>query len=310
VNILNMAVTLVVVALPKGDRPAHSNILELTSCLRTGLPLAITLALVYVTEQMSKENILVRALGSCETIANATVICTDTGTLTQNEMTVVAGIVGVHVKFKRMLEERRERADGDARNGPNARDFDVDLVNINTVLSRPLKGLFNAAIALNSTAFEDLDPESGVPVFIGSTTESALLGFAKELGWPNYKDTRGSADIVHMIPFYSYRKFMGCVVRLPDGSHRLYVKGASEILARNCTRHVVVGDAAPSANEAETAPIGALEQHIISRAITSYASQSLRTIALCYRDLPSWPPRGAHLWGNDEASKLFPVQSL
>jgi Ca2+-transporting ATPase len=64
-----------------------------------------------------------------------------------------------------------------------------------------VKDLLNAAIAINSTAFEDVDPESGAPVFIGNKTESALLGFAKELGWPNYKDTCNSADIVQMIPF-------------------------------------------------------------------------------------------------------------
>jgi Ca2+-transporting ATPase len=242
VNILNMAVTLVVVALPKGNTPAHANILELTLQLQTGLPLAITLALAFATKQMSKENLLVRVLGSCETMANATVICTDkTGTLTQNEMTVVAG---TSASTPSSCEGSKNVANGQAvtcGSNPNAKDFDVDLANLNTVLPRPLKDLFNAAIAINSTAFEDVDPESGAPVFIGSKTESALLGFAKELGWPNYKDTRVSADIVHMIPFSSYRKSMGCVVRLPDGSHRLYVKGASEILARNCTRHVVAG---------------------------------------------------------------------
>jgi Ca2+-transporting ATPase len=253
---------------------------------------------------MTKENLFVRVLGSCETMANVTVICTGkTGTLTQNEMTVIAGTVGVHVNFMRGLEERRERTDGDVRNGPNARDFDVDLVNLNTVLSRPLKDLFNAAIALNSTAFKEVDPESGAPVFIGSTTESALLGFSKEPGWPNYNDTRVLADIVQVIPFSSYRKSMGCVVRLPDGSHRLYVKGASEILARNCIRHVVADDTTQSANDVETALIGELEEDIISRMIALYASQTLRTIALCYRDFPSWPPNGALMTNKAKVSK-------
>jgi Ca2+-transporting ATPase len=99
------------------------------------------------------------------------------------------------------------------------KDFDVYLANLNTVLPHPLKVLFNSAIAINSTVFEDVDDKSGAPVFIGNKTKSTWLGFAKELGWPNYKDTRGSADIVQMTPFSSYRKFMGCVVRLPDGSH-------------------------------------------------------------------------------------------
>jgi Ca2+-transporting ATPase len=260
---------------------------------------------------MSKANLLVRMLGSCETMAKATVICTSkTGALTQNEMTVVAGTIGVHAKFVRRLEEHREQAGSEVRSSSNARYFDVDLADLNAVLPRPVKDLFNAAIAINSTAFENVDNKSGVPVFIGNKTESALLGFAKELGWQNHKGTRYSATIIQMIPFSSDRKSMGCVVRLPDGSHRLHVKGASEILARNCTRHVVVGEVAAGANEVETVSITGLEEVNITRTIASYASQALRTIALCYRDFPSWPPKGARLLDNNQASDLIPVQSL
>jgi Ca2+-transporting ATPase len=243
-------------------------------------------------------------------MANASAICTaKTGTLTQNKMTVVAGTVGVQAKFVRRLEENRKWAGRGDGSGPNNKDT-VDLASLNAVIPRPLKDLFNTAIAIDSTAFEDVDPESRAPVFIGNKTESALLGFAKELSWPNYKDTRISAEIVQTIPFSSYRKSMGCVVQLPNGSHRLYVKGASEILAQSCTRHVVLGDAAPSANEVETAPIGEPEEEHISRTITSYASQALRTIALCYRDLPSWPPKGARLLGKAEASKPIYAKCL
>ena len=60
------------------------------------IALAVTLALAFATRRMTKEN-LVRVLGSCETMANASVICTDkTGTLTQNDMAVVAGSIGIH----------------------------------------------------------------------------------------------------------------------------------------------------------------------------------------------------------------------
>ena len=53
-NILIIAVTLVVVAVPEG------------------LPLAVTIALAFATKRMTKERLLVRVLGSCETMANAT----------------------------------------------------------------------------------------------------------------------------------------------------------------------------------------------------------------------------------------------
>lgn len=47
-----------------------------------GLPLAVTLALAFATTKLLKENNLVRVLRSCETMGNATTICSDkTGTL-------------------------------------------------------------------------------------------------------------------------------------------------------------------------------------------------------------------------------------
>src|SRR6478736_1127716 len=65
-----------------------------------GLPLAVTLALAFATTRMLKENNLVRVLRSCETMGNATTICSDkTGTLTQNKMTVVSGTLGTALRF-------------------------------------------------------------------------------------------------------------------------------------------------------------------------------------------------------------------
>lgn len=55
-----------------------------------GLPLAVTIALAYSVQRMLKDNNLVRHLDACETMGNATTICSDkTGTLTLNRMTVV-----------------------------------------------------------------------------------------------------------------------------------------------------------------------------------------------------------------------------
>lgn len=63
-DILIVAVTIIVVAVPEG------------------LPLAVTLALAFATTKMLKQNNLVRILRACETMGNATAICSDkTGTL-------------------------------------------------------------------------------------------------------------------------------------------------------------------------------------------------------------------------------------
>ena len=264
---------------------------------------------------MAKENLLVRVLGSCETMANASVICTDkTGTLTRNEMTVVAGSIGIHAKFVQRLDENPARAGNEDASRPNAKDFAIDLLNLNTVLTPQLAELINGSVAINSTAFEDTDPESGAAVFIGSKTETALLKFAQNFGWPNYKDVRDAANVVQMIPFSSDRKSMGCVVRLPHGVHRLFIKGASEILSQKCTRHVVVhrdgANEVPGDTGIETGQIGELEDDNISRTITFYASQSLRTIALCYRDFSSWPPKGMQHVDDGEVTEIFLIKNI
>ena len=307
VQILIISVTLVVVAVPEGKSDTASSTSR--TDIRPGLPLAVTLALAFATKRMTKENLLVRVLGSCETMANASVICTDkTGTLTQNIMTVVAGSIGIHAKFAQqvqhnhpranVVDEHRSRQSSDSTFSGHSQDFSVDQSAINTVLSPQLRKLINEAIAINSTAFEDVDPVTNQITFIGSKTEIALLNFAKQFNWPSHRETRDAADVVQMFPFSSDRKAMGIIVRLRNGSYRLYVKGASEILTKLCIRHVV---ASPDANQASdedsavgTAEIDAYGEVNVSRTIIFYANQSLRTIAICYRDFATWPPPHLH----------------
>lgn len=76
VKYLIIGVTVLVVAVPEG------------------LPLAVTLSLAYSVKKMMKDNNLVRHLDACETMGNATTICSDkTGTLTTNRMTVVESYI-------------------------------------------------------------------------------------------------------------------------------------------------------------------------------------------------------------------------
>jgi Ca2+-transporting ATPase len=64
VDLLVVAIAIIAVAVPEG------------------LPLAVTLALAFATSRLLKENNLVRVLRACETMGNATCICSDkTGTL-------------------------------------------------------------------------------------------------------------------------------------------------------------------------------------------------------------------------------------
>jgi Ca2+-transporting ATPase len=191
-------------------------------------------------------------------MANATVICTDkTGTLTQNKMSVVAGSIGIHLKFADRLAENAARTnanddrdpekivdEGKTSAAPATRqgrlDFSTEMSEINKHVSPALRKLLNDSVAINSTAFEGTDEHGAEGGFVGSKTETALLSFAQGQGWPHYKVARGGAKVVQMIPFSSERKAMGVVVQLPNGTYRLMLKGASEVLAKLCNRHVVV----------------------------------------------------------------------
>ncbi|KAH0585532.1 hypothetical protein H2248_008764 [Termitomyces sp. 'cryptogamus'] len=282
INILIISITLVVVVVPKG------------------LPLIAVLAVGFATKSMIRENLLVCDLGSCETMANASIVCTDkTGTLTQNVMTVVAGSIGIHAKFVRELNKHpgRHNADGKVNDRSlstrrDENDFCIDQSQINSVLTPALRELFNETIVINSIAFEHKNPITGESMFVGDTTEAALLQFAKELGWRGRQKTP-EVDVVQMIPFSSERKAMAVVVRLPRNTgFRVYVKGAPEILLKNCTDHVVVRPSIlpgrwERRKRVETKAIGMREENV-SETIRFYASQALRTVALCYRDLEQW----------------------
>ncbi|KZT57691.1 Ca-transporting ATPase [Calocera cornea HHB12733] len=292
IQILIISVTIVVVAVPEG------------------LPLAVTLALAFATRRMTKENLLVRVLSSCETMANANVVCTDkTGTLTTNVMSVVAGSIGIRAKFVRRLEENKDRAKVESdRCERHKEDFAVDLGDLSKVVKGPLRRLLSDSININTTAFEDTSPETGELEFVGSKTETALLRFIKDLNWGDYGPAREWAGprTVQVIPFSSERKAMGIVVRLDNGNYRFYVKGASEILSKLCSRHVVTRpvdedeDQSSDNQDVEVDQFNELTRENIQRTIIFYANQSLRTIAICYRDFESWPPPGLHPKGDSE----------
>ncbi|KAF6823379.1 calcium-translocating p-type atpase [Colletotrichum musicola] len=251
-DILIVAITIIVVAVPEG------------------LPLAVTLALAFATTRLLKENNLVRVLRACETMGNATTICSDkTGTLTTNKMTVVAGTFG-------SASFGKSSSSSEKTTGP---------VEFAQSLPSATKRLIVQSVAINSTAFEG--EEDGQATFIGSKTETALLQLAKDhLGMQSLVEARANEDVVQMMPFDSGKKCMGAVIKLSNGEgYRLVVKGASEILLGYCSQQLDVSGL--SVDLLESSRRRALES-----TIDEYAKQSLRTIALIYRDFPQWPPAG------------------
>ena len=259
------SVTVVVVAVPEG------------------LPLAVTLALAFATTRMMKDNNLVRVLKACETMGNATTVCSDnTGTLTQNKMTVVATTLGKSISFG--------GTDAPLEDDKEAKPVDINIPNVPVGdfvkgISATVKHLLVESNAVNSTAFEgEVDGER---TFIGSKTEVALLTLCRDhLGAGPMQEERANANVVQVVPFDSAVKYMATVVHLPNGKFRAYVKGASEILLSKCTQ--VLAD--PTSDEVAATPMTETDRAAFAQTITSYAGQTLRTIGSSYRDFESWPP--------------------
>ncbi|KAK1144986.1 plasma membrane calcium [Aspergillus melleus] len=256
-DILIVAVTVIVVAIPEG------------------LPLAVTLALAFATARMLKENNLVRLLRACETMGNATVICSDkTGTLTKNRMTVVAGLLSTHELFGEL---------------PASSPLHKSTATVSEALQK-FTGVFvellRANVSRNSTAFE-LQNDNGKE-FSGNKTEVALLQFAEShLGLTSLAEEQASMQLTHVYPFDSIRKAMAVVYKTSTG-YRLLVKGAAELVLRSSTE-VVLADKA-SADTIKKARMREEDHQAISDMTAMFAETGLRTIGVAYRDFHVWPP--------------------
>lgn len=266
-QIFIVSVTVVVVAVPEG------------------LPLAVTLALSFATVKMLRDNNLVRHLRACETMGNATTVCSDkTGTLTQNKMTVVATTLGKISSFGGNDKPMDKTADAVE---PTSSIPHMSVAEFTKELNPEVQDLLIQSNVLNSTAFEG--SEEGINTFIGSKTEVALLTLCRDhLGAGAVQEIRSAAQVVQVIPFDSKYKFSAIVIKLANGTFRVYVKGASEILLEKCTQVL----SKPSANGLASAPLSETDKKMFFDTISSYARQTLRTIGSSYRDFESWPPAG------------------
>ncbi|KAF9387287.1 hypothetical protein CPC16_007129 [Podila verticillata] len=275
VDIFIAAVTVVVVAVPEG------------------LPLAVTLALAFATTRMLKDNNLVRVLAACETMGNATTVCSDkTGTLTQNRMTIVAGTLGINTRFIADLAEGDSTARAELPINRNA----IPMSQLVGNLPKTVTQLMHEAIAINSSAFESED-DKGILSFIGSKTEVAMLDFSKKLGGTDYRTLRESSPVAHLYPFSSERKSMATIVQMGPNKFRLHAKGASEIIMKRCSKVIQIADRDSEVTELELVEDLQTQVH---KTIISYATQSLRTIGIAYRDFESWPPANIELTEDGE----------
>ncbi|XP_041748199.1 plasma membrane calcium-transporting ATPase 1 isoform X3 [Coregonus clupeaformis] len=235
-----------------------------------GLPLAVTISLAYSVKKMMKDNNLVRHLDACETMGNATTICSDkTGTLTMNRMTVVQAYLG-DTHYKKVPEP--------------------DVIKPST-----LEVLVNS-IAINSaytTKILSPEKEGGLPRHVGNKTECSLLGFVLELkrDYQPIREEIPEEKLYKVYTFNSSRKSMSTVLKNTDGSgFRMYSKGASEIVLRKCSR-ILDTNGEPRIFKPKD------RDEMVKVVIEPMACDGLRTICVAYRDFPA--EAGEPDWDNE-----------
>ncbi|XP_070789778.1 plasma membrane calcium-transporting ATPase 2 isoform X5 [Pituophis catenifer annectens] len=226
-----------------------------------GLPLAVTISLAYSVKKMMKDNNLVRHLDACETMGNATAICSDkTGTLTTNRMTVVQAFVGdVHYK---------------------------EIPDPDSIPAKTMDLLVNS-IAINSAYTTKILPpekEGGLPRQVGNKTECGLLGFVVDLkqDYQLVRNQMPEEKLYKVYTFNSVRKSMSTVIKMPDDSFRMYSKGASEIVLKKCSKILNAAGEIRIFRPRD-------RDEMVKKVIEPMACDGLRTICVAFRDFPSDP---------------------
>uniref|UniRef100_A0A8C2C834 Calcium-transporting ATPase n=1 Tax=Cyprinus carpio TaxID=7962 RepID=A0A8C2C834_CYPCA len=232
-----------------------------------GLPLAVTISLAYSVKKMMKDNNLVRHLDACETMGNATAICSDkTGTLTMNRMTVVQAFIG-DTHYKSVPES-------EAIN-PETLEMLVNSISINSAYT---------------TKILPPEKEGGLPRHVGNKTECALLGLVLDLkrDYQPIRDEVPEENLYKVYTFNSSRKSMSTVLKNTSGpGFRMYSKGASEIVLRKCS-HILDASGQPRVFKAKD------RDEMVRKVIEPMACDGLRTICIAMRDFTTEPD-----WDNE-----------
>ncbi len=228
-----------------------------------GLPAVVTIVLALGMKRMVQRNAIVRKLLAVETLGCVTVICSDkTGTLTQNEMTVVK-VYGGGTMFT---------VTGQGYNPTG--EFSVENNKVTPEQNQDLKLLLALGVLANDATLEQKDPVEQHWGIIGDPTEGALLTVGAKGGMQK-ADMNKQYERLAELPFDSERKMMTTFHKdFIQNKIVSFTKGAPDIILNRCKRIFSNGSITDMTPEQ-------LQQ--IQGVNSQLAGAALRVLAFAYR---------------------------
>ena len=147
-------------------------------------------------------------------------------------------------------------------------------------ISKPIKDVIMEQIAINRTAYLVLKEGDDRPVIVGSKTEGAFLLLIKDWGTVMDAPVNTSANSMNW-PFDSAKKRSTAINTLVSGKIRLYCKGASEAVLKDCTM-ILESDGVTKTVLTDS------ERTKIEEHIRNMNNRALRTLCLAHKDYDSW----------------------
>ncbi len=236
-----------------------------------GLPAVVTIVLALGMKRMAQRNAIVRRLLAVETLGCVTVICSDkTGTLTQNEMTVVKVFTGGTVYN---ISGQGYNPAGELTIGDKKAEAKKDY---------GLKLLLTSGILCNDSSLEKKDEDENSWRIIGDPTEGALVVAGAKAGYEK-SEMNESFPRIEEIPFDSGRKMMTTFHRgIADNKITAFTKGAPDIILNKCVK-ILQNDSVIDLTDE-------LKQQIIT-INSEFAGKALRVLAFAYREFDGLPER-------------------
>ncbi|MBI2143150.1 cation-translocating P-type ATPase [Candidatus Woesearchaeota archaeon] len=226
----------------------------------SALPAIVTISLALGAKALAARNMIIKKLPAAESLGAVTIICSDkTGTITKNQMTVT-----------RLYADNKVISVSGSGYEPVG-NFYVDGKPFN---EKNVELLLRIGFLCNNAKLSNADGQWQV---VGDPTEGSLIALARKGGLSEEK-LHEDYSLIQELPFDSERKMMSVVYRLKGARETFaYVKGAPDLLLRNCDRALING---------KVHKVPAKEREGILETNELFAKEALRVLGFAYRELP------------------------